>query len=205
MFRGGFELSTTLGSLSADGWQCVHPAGFWCEVSQHWSLQAVECGQVSVPKWWPLGELMAINIPWSLHHQCPCPHSEPRLCPASLGDPPWPTGTSSPGSRGITAFCWIPVHVKSCVCLPRMESLFSPVLWSSSTQVSLAFKAKCYGGSSSFCQTLRLWGLELSFLCENLWDTVIFQFVCHPSSGYGIWLCHESSPPTISLGLLLCF
>ena len=49
MFRGSLELRKTLGSLSADGWGCVHLLlVVWPEASQHWSLQAVGWGQVLV-------------------------------------------------------------------------------------------------------------------------------------------------------------
>ena len=52
VFRGGCEIRMTLGSLSADGWCWVSTLlVVWPEVSQHWSLQAVGWGQVSVPKW----------------------------------------------------------------------------------------------------------------------------------------------------------
>ena len=39
VFWGGCELSTTLGSLSADEWGCVSVLlVVWLEVFQHWSL-----------------------------------------------------------------------------------------------------------------------------------------------------------------------
>ena len=124
VFRGGCELSTTLGTLSADGW-----------------------GQVLVPKWRPLGKLMPMSVLWGVCHQCPCPHSDHSLAPA--GDSPRPAGRFVSGSYEISALPWVPVQVKSCVHPPRMESLFPPVLWSSCTQALLAFKAKCSGGSFS--------------------------------------------------------
>ena len=123
--------------------------------------------------------------------------------------PPRPTGGSGPDSYGVSALSWVPVHVKPCVCPPRVESLFPQVLWSSCTQAPLSFKTKSSGGHSSQCQTPRLgslmWGSEVSLLWENLCDIIIFQFVCHPPCVYGIWLYCESAPPTISLWLLhLC-
>ena len=63
-------------------------------------------------------------------------------------DPQRPTGRSSPGSYGVTAFPWVPVHLKPWVHPPRVKSLFPSVLWCSYTQVPLDFKAKCSGGSS---------------------------------------------------------
>ena len=55
---GSCGLRKTLGILSADGLGCV-PAllVIWPEASQHWSLQAVEWGQVLVRKWQPPGGL----------------------------------------------------------------------------------------------------------------------------------------------------
>ena len=64
-FRGNCVLKMILGSLSSDGWGCVPSLLFVCpEASQNWSLQAVEWGQASFPKWPPLGELMLMIIPW---------------------------------------------------------------------------------------------------------------------------------------------
>ena len=46
--------------------------------------------------------------------------------------------------------------MKPCVCPLGVESLFPPLPCSSCTHALLAFKAKCSGGFSSQCQTLRL-------------------------------------------------
>ena len=70
------------------------------------------------------GQLMLMNIPWDLCYKCSCPHNEPQPTPASPGDPPRPVSRFSPGSYGVTALPWVPVHVKACVCPPRVESLF---------------------------------------------------------------------------------
>ena len=189
VFKGGCGFRMTLGRLSADGWGCVPVLlVVWPEMSQHWSLQAVRWGQFLLPS--PLGELTLMNIPWGLCLQCPCPHSEPQLTPTSLGDPPRPAGRSGSGSYVVTALPWVPVHVKPYVHLSRVESLFLSVLCSSCTQAPKAFKAKCSGGYSFQCQTPRLGSLmgssELSLLWENLCDIIIFQFVSHPLSGYGV-------------------
>ena len=80
------------------------------------------------------------------------------------------------------------------VCTLQEWSLFIPVLWSSCTQ-ALAFKPECSWGSSSQFQTLRLGNIacdsEPSFPWENLCYMIIFQFVLHSPSGYGIWLYHK--------------
>ena len=97
-------------------------------------------------------------------------------------------------------FPWVLVCTRPCVHPPRMESLFPSVLWTSCNQAPL-------GGSevsSSWCQTPRLgeltWGSELSLLWENFCDIIVLQFVDCPPGGYGIWLYHKCTPPTISLG-----
>lgn len=52
VFGDGCGLKKTLGSLSADEQGCVPtPLVVWPEPSQHWSLQVVGWGQISVPKW----------------------------------------------------------------------------------------------------------------------------------------------------------
>ena len=117
-------------------------------------------------EWGPPVELMLNNIPWGLCYQCCCLHSELQPSPASPGDPPRPLGRSSPGSYGVTALCWVQVLVVPCVHPPRVESLFPPALWGSCPQDPLVFKAKCSGGSSSRCQTLRLsWRVIFMWEC----------------------------------------
>ena len=75
-----------------------------------------------MPKWRPHAD----HIPWGLCHQCPCPHSEPQLTHCLPRRPSRPAGRSIPGSCGVTSLCWVPVHTKSCVCSPGVESLVSP-------------------------------------------------------------------------------
>ena len=59
-------------------------------------------------------------------------------------------------------------------------SLFPSALWSSWSQALLFFNQKCFGGSSSRFQTLRLgryiWDSEFWLLWEN-WYIIIVQFV----------------------------
>ena len=91
--------------------------------------------------------------------------------------------------------------MKPCVCPPGVESLFPTILWISCSQSLLAFKARCSGGSSYWCQTPRLVSLtsgsELSLLRKNLCDRITFQSVgCQPTR-HGMWLYPECSPPTI--------
>ena len=83
--------------------------------------------QVLVPKWQSYRERTLSNNTWGFCHHGPCPHSEPQPIPPFLGDPPRPAVRSSPGSYGVTALPWVPVHVKLCVHPPRVESLCPPV------------------------------------------------------------------------------
>ena len=112
--------------------------------------------QVLVPKCGPPGELTLINIPLGFCYLCPSPHSELLLTVPSPSDPLWQLGRCSPSCYEGTAMCWVSVHLRTCVHPPWVELLFTPALWISCTQFPLAFKAKCSGGSSSKCQTLRL-------------------------------------------------
>lgn len=88
-----------------------------------------------------------------LHHQGPCPQSEPLLPPASEGAPPRPGGGPGPGSCEVTAFALGPsVHEPLRIpCKSRVSVSPSPVELQQSSP--LVCKAKCSGGSSSCCQT----------------------------------------------------
>ena len=73
--------------------------------------------------------------------QCPCPCGEPQPPPASVGDPLALAGTSSSVSNEVTAPSpWVLMCTLLCVCPPRVESLFPPVLSKSRNQILLAFK-----------------------------------------------------------------
>ena len=95
-----------------------------------------------------------------------------------------------------------------CVCPPRVESLFPPVLSKSCNQIMLAFKVWFSRNSSSRCWTPRLgsltWGSEPSLQWVDFCGISILQFVSHPPSSYGIWFYCDCTPPTVSLWLLLC-
>lgn len=126
VFGGVCEISITWGSLSADGWGYVPVLlVIWSETFQQWSLQAVEWGQILMPKWEPPGELTPNNIPWGLHYQCPYLHSELQASPSSPGEPQRPIGRSTPSSFVGTAL-WDLVHVRPCVYFPKVMSLFPP-------------------------------------------------------------------------------
>ena len=71
--------------------------------------------------------------------------NEPLPIPTSPEDSPRPRGRLYPSFCGVIALPLVSVHVKPCVHSHRVESLFLLVLWSSCTEASLAFKAKCSG------------------------------------------------------------
>ena len=100
------------------------------------------------------------------------------------------------------------MHTLLCVCPPRVESLFTPVLPKSCNQIPVAFKVWFSRNSSSHCQTPRLGSLmcgsEPSLQLVDFCGVSCLQFVSHPPSSYGIWFYCDSTPPTVSLRLLLC-
>lgn len=147
-----------------------------------------------------------VNIPCNVCYQCLCPHSQLQLTTSTPGDPSRPIGMSRPGSYAVTVFFCVLVCIEIEVFPPRVESLFLPVLWSSCTQAPLAFKFKYSGVSFSLCQTLQLWGIliqgsELSRISKNLCDK--YNYLCCPTSGYGIWSC-KSTTPIVLLLFPLC-
>ena len=95
-----------------------------------------------------------------------------------------------------------------CVCLPRVECLFSPVLSKSCNQIPLAFKVWFSRNSSSCCRTSRLgnltWGWEPSLQWVDFCGISVLQFVSHPPSSYQISFYCDCTPCTISFWLLLC-
>ena len=81
------------------------------------------------------------------------------------------------------------MHTLLCVCPPRVESLFPPVLSKSCSQILLAFKVWFSRNSSSGCKTPRLgnltWGSEPSVQWVDFCGKSVLQFVSHPPSSYG--------------------
>ena len=77
-----------------------------------------------------------------------------------------------------------------CVCPPRVESLFPPVLSKFCSQILPAVKVWFSRNSSSHCQTARLgsltWGSEPSLQWVDFCGISVLQFVNHPPSSYGI-------------------
>ena len=84
------------------------------------------------------------------------PYNEPQSAPVFPGDPPRTAVGSDADSYALP---WNPVHVKVCVHLSRIRSLFPPVPWSSCTQAPLAFNARCSGALSPCARSphMRVW------------------------------------------------
>ena len=72
--------------------------------------------------------------------QCPCPRSEPQP-PLPLQETLQHYLMSGSVSYGVTAPSpWVLMRTLLCMCPPRVESLFPPVLLKSCNQILLAFK-----------------------------------------------------------------
>ena len=127
--------------------------------------------------------------------------------PASTGDPPTLAGGFGSVSGGLTSFLWVLVCARFCLCPPRLESVFPPVLWKSCNQIPLAFKVRFPGDRQSLYQIPRLgsltWGSEPSQQWENFFGGIL-QFVSHPPGGGGIWFYCDCALPVILLWFLLC-
>ena len=143
----------------------------------HWSYRLLVGG---MPKWWPPWDPMLMSIPRisttsvlvpTVSYSLPPPLQETmqdhQLCLVRFLQ-----------SR-VTALPWVPVHMKTCMHPPRVDSLFFPALWSSCTQALLVFKVRCSRGSSSSWQQTPslgslLWSSEHSFLWDKLCNIIIF-------------------------------
>ena len=142
------------------------------------------------------------------------PPQEAIVTPVFPGDPPKTVGKSDPDSCGVSALPWDLEHMKACVCLSSVESLFSPVQLSSCTQAPLALNTQCSRGSSSQCQIPRfgnmMWGSELLLPWVSLCDIVTFQSVGHPPGRMGLLIScnrphdhlHVSSSLSFGVGYL---
>ena len=111
-------------------------ANGWARCSQNGHLQR-KAQQLNIPK------SFSFNV---------LPSQQATFTPVFSGGPPRVEVRFDADSYGNFALPWDPVHVKVCVCLLRMGSLFPPVLWSSCAQAPLAFNARCSRGSFSQCQ-----------------------------------------------------
>ena len=86
--------------------------------------------------------------------QCPGLCGEPFPTHASTGDPPTLAGHFGSVCCGVTApFFWVFVCTRFCLCPPRLESLFPPVLWKSYNQILLATRSDSLGIPSPFVRS----------------------------------------------------
>ena len=141
--RGSCVPRGSLGSLFTDGWGC-DPTGLLFGLGL---LSAEGWGQI-FPKWPPPENCMQMNVPKSFASNV-LPPQQGTFTPVFPGGPPRTVVSSDPDSYGDFALPWDPVHMKPCVHLSRVGSLFPPVPWSSCTQAPLSFNARCSGGSLS--------------------------------------------------------
>ena len=102
-------------------------------------------------------------------------HSHPAPSP---GDPPRSTRRSVPSSYGVIAFLWVQVHVKPCVCPPRVEFV-SSVLWSCCPQAHWPLQWKLRietngppGKSSSFSLDIYCISVCTSIHSQILWGSM---------------------------------
>ena len=131
------ELSKTLIRLSADGWGWVLSLlVVWPEATQHWSLRRLFGGANG--RLWegshqgvlPRTSAASVLVPWRAT-------AAPRLCrrPCNTSRYVWFSIL-----WGHCSFSLGPDATLLCVCPPRVESLFPPVLLKSCNQIPLAFK-----------------------------------------------------------------
>ena len=135
----------SLGSLFTEGRGC-DPT--WIVVCPGASQQLTDGWGQIFPKWPPPEKGTLLNIPESFAFNV-LPSQQATFTPVFPGCPPRTAVRFDPDSYGdFAALPWDPVHVKVCVRLLRMGSLFPPVPWSSCTQAPLAFNASCSGALS---------------------------------------------------------
>ena len=141
--------------------------------------------------------------------QSPLPWEKPLMTHACPGDHPTLAVRSGSVSCGITApssGSWYKQDF-FCVCHPRVESLFLPVLLNSCNQIPLACKVRFPGDCQSLYWISKLgnltWVSEPSQQGGNLFGISVLQFCGHPLREYGIWFYNYWTPPTIWLWLLL--
>ena len=116
--------------------------------------------------------------------KCPLPYAKSLATHTSTGDPPTLAGSFASVVCGVMApFFWVLVCTRFCLCPPRLESLFPPVMWESYSQILLAATSRFLGDSQSICWILSLesltWDSELSQQCiiclvilfSSLWVT----------------------------------
>ena len=111
----------------------------------------------------------------------------PHPCGEPLFIPPTLAGSFGSVSCEVSAlFFWVLVHTRSCLCPPRLESLFSPVLWKSCNQIPVASKVRVPRFPNSFGNPQvgsLTWGFEPLQQWANFFGIIVLQSVGHPPAG----------------------
>ena len=133
--------------------------------------------------------------------------SSPHKVPLFSLNPPRTTGRTDLDSYGVSALPQDPVHMKVCVCLSRVESLFPLVLWNSCAQAPLVLNAKCSGAPPPNARSpgVGTWHGAQNFHSHGQASTIYFP-VCGPPTWW-VWGClyHISSPLLSQCGFLFVF
>ena len=91
------------------------------------------------------GDLPGLLLP------VPCPCGEPMPTHASTGDPPTPAGSFGSVSWVVcSAFLWVLLCTRFCLCPPRLESLLPSVLWKFYNQICWPSSSDSLGIPSAF-------------------------------------------------------
>ena len=141
---------------------------------------------------------------------CLQPLGEPLPVHASTRDPLTLAGSFGSVSCGVTApLLWVLLHARFCLCPPRLESAFPPVLWKSYNQIPLAFQARFPGdpqagkpdmGFRTYTTVGELLWCYFPPLCgsptDGVWDLILS------------WLCpsyHLAAASSLSLDVWYLF
>ena len=148
LFWWAGSCSVKLTWLSADGWGSLPPCYLF---GLRWPSPGVYRLYGRVNGSFQEDSLAKVHLlcdPQNCCCRCLHPHSEPLLTHACKGDPPSLAGRyGSVFCRVTSSFPWVLVHTRFCLCPPRVESLFQPVLWKSYNQIPLTFKVRVPGDS----------------------------------------------------------
>ena len=174
----------------------------WCIPFPVWNQSIVPCLILTVTSW-PGYRFLRRQVSWSIipislamkgftprgTSPCPYPCGQPLLTHISTGGPPPLAVSFGSVSCVVTApLLWVLLCAKFCLCPPRLESLFPPVLWKSYNQIALALNARFPGNSP---------GWEAWYGAQNFFGIIVLQSVGHPPGGYGILFYFDCTPPTV--------
>ena len=177
IIRGGCLLGGSLGSLFADGWDCV-----LTQLLFGLGIFSPDVWGQSFPKWPPLAEFTVIIIPKTFASSV-LPPQWATVTPIFWGNPPRTTGRSDPDSSG-TRYTWKPVCIFQEWSLCFLQSHGTPAYvphWPSKPNDPRLLLP---------VPDLQVWepdvGSELSIPWVNLCNIVTFHIVGCPPSRYGV-------------------